>query len=120
MVNPMKNVTASAPPHSGTRGWGVVNTLAALRAVVVIAIVPIPRPLARAYEFGLTLQVVARAGTMHDTVAVELYPKNGIRTTSLMYWAVCPAVTVCDVIPWLVMLKSATRFSESSDEVDGV
>jgi hypothetical protein len=121
MVIPIKIVAATAPLHNGEPRQGVVGiNPAALRAAVVIAIVPIPGPLARAYELGFTLHVVACAGTVHDTVTVDVYPKNGVTPRSLMYCAVCPAVTVCDVIPRLMMLKSATRFSETAGEVDAV
>jgi hypothetical protein len=121
MVNPMKTVAASASLHNGVELQGVTGIrTAALRAVVVIAIVPIPGPPVRVYEFGFTLHVVACAGTLHETVTVDVYPKNGVTPRSLMYWAVCPAVTVCDVNPRLPILKSATKFSETAGDVDAV
>jgi hypothetical protein len=121
MAIPSNMVAATSPLHNGVPRQGTLGiTVAALRAVVVIAIVPIPGPLARAYELGFMLQAVACAGTVHDAVTVDVYPKNGVTPKSLMYCAVCPAVTVCDAIPRLSMLKSATRFNETAGEVDAV
>jgi hypothetical protein len=86
MLNPMKIVAATTPIHNGVPCQKVVGiNPAAFRAVVVIAIVPIPCPLARAYELGFTLHVVACDGTVHDTVTVDVYPKNGVTPRSLMY-----------------------------------
>jgi hypothetical protein len=90
------------------------------RAVVVTLTDPIPAPLAIVYEFGFTEQVVACAGTVHETFTVEEKPKNGVTARSLIYWAVCPAVTVCDVIPRSATVKSAFKLSTTGAEFDAV
>jgi len=94
--------------------------MAALRGVVVTDTVPIPVPVASEYEAGSTEQVVAFAGTVQETLTVEENPKNGVTPRSLMYDAVCPAVTVWDVIPRSATVKSATRFSAMAADVEAV
>ena len=86
--------------------------------VVVTDTVPIPAPLASEYEGGFTEHTASGAETVHETVTVEENPKNGVTPRSLMYDAVCPAVTVCDVIPRLATVKSATRFNPVVGDVE--
>jgi hypothetical protein len=87
---------------------------------VVTDTVPIPIPLESEYEAGFTEHTVARAGTVHETFTVEENPKNGVTPRSLMYDAVCPAVTVCDVIPRFATVKSATRLNAIAADVEAV
>jgi hypothetical protein len=87
---------------------------------VVTVRLPIPIPPASGYEAGFTEQAVAWAGTAQVTVTADENPKNGVTPMSFMYDAVFPAVTVCEVIPRLAIVKSATRFRGKDAEVEGV
>jgi hypothetical protein len=93
---------------------------AELRAVVVTESVPIPIPFASEYEAGFTEHCVACAGTVQETVTVEENPKKGFTPISLMYDAVCPATTVCVVIPRFATVKSAARFKLTAAEFEAV
>jgi hypothetical protein len=68
--------------RNGRRSAGLLSA-AELRAVVVTASVPHPAPLASEYELGVTEQVVARAGTVQETLTVPENPKNGFTPISL-------------------------------------
>ena len=56
-------------------------------------------PLDVVRELGFTVHFVRLAGTVHERFTIEEKPKNGVIAMSLMYCAVPPATTVCDVIP---------------------
>jgi hypothetical protein len=68
----------------GAKGEVVLPMGDAVRAVVVTESVPMPFPFASGYEFGLTEQVVACAGTVQETVTDPENPKNGFTPISLM------------------------------------
>jgi hypothetical protein len=87
---------------------------------VVTDTVPIPIPVASEYEAGFTEHTVDLAGTVQETFTVEENPKKGVTARSLMYDAVCPAVTVWDVIPLSATVKSATRFSAVAADAEAV
>jgi len=91
-------------------------TTAAPRKVVVTD--SVPTPLASGYDAGVTEQVVPWAGTAQETVTVDENPNNGVTPMSFMYDAVFPARTVCEVIPRLATLKSATKFKGTDAEVE--
>jgi hypothetical protein len=77
-------------------------------------------PLDVVREFGFTVHVVRLAGTVHERFTVEEKPKNGVTAMSLMYCAVPPAATVCEVIPRLATEKSATKLRATDPELDAV
>jgi len=94
--------------------------MAIFREVVVIDILPTPVPLASENELGVTEQAVPFAETAQETVTLEEYPKNGVTARSLMYDAVCPAVTVWDGNPRLSTLKSAASVKLTGAEAEAV
>jgi hypothetical protein len=77
-------------------------------------------PLDVVREFGFTVHFVRLAGTVQERFTIEEKPKNGVTAMSLMYCAVPPATTVCDVIPRFATEKSATRFRATAVEFDAV
>ena len=117
-----KRVTTAIGQAGGWSGNGFVGfpKTPALRDMVVTATEPIFTPLVVAKELGFTEHVVARAGTVQEAVTVEENPNSDVTAMSFMYCAVCPAVTVCDVIPRSATVKSATRFSATAVEFDAV
>ena len=90
------------------------------RARVVTEIDAIFVPLSVVTDVGLTVQIVAWAGTVQESVTGEENPKKGVMAMSFMYDAVCPAVTVCNVISRLATLKSATKFNATDADFDAV
>jgi hypothetical protein len=90
------------------------------RAVVVTVTDAIFAPLAVVTDVGLTVQVVAWAGTVQESVTGEENPKKGVMAMSFTYDAVCPAATVCKVNPRSATVKSATKFKATDAEFDVV
>ena len=63
-------------------------------------------PLPEANVFGLTLQVVRDAGGVQVNVTWALNPLSGETVRALVKVAVCPALTVIEVVPEVVREKS--------------
>jgi hypothetical protein len=72
-----------------------------LRSVVVSLRVAEFGPLGVVSDGGVTVHVVACAGTVQESDTGDENPENGVTPISLMYDAVCPAVTVCEAAPRL-------------------
>jgi len=86
--------------------------------VVATEIVPTPAPLESGYDDGFAVQFVFGADDAHETVTGAENPKNGVTSRSLMYCAVVPADTVCELIPPFASAKSGARFSVMITELD--